>query len=594
MSRTIKHFMWGYQPHFRAAQEGLAEVLFKKIDNRLEPEVFVVGILSGDAPDNFPACVEPEDEYWIKSEDLNGVLAISERLRKTYPEAGMFQSHPLAQQRQDEELFRRSIRDAIQQVIQSHGSRQLDVTFYVSYPAKVAAYWVSVALGLQGTVLNSYPALKKTFVKMHEHRHIRVPVSLIEAATDVFLERSTEELLRPDPGLGGLSRDPDELLRTAADRFMTGLVWRVDQYSIEGMHGLFSSLNTISSLRYEKVPGAGRLVIARKSHPSVAERVSFAVPARLTSHRSVRKLLELASDELPLFCDPSHIYGLANKLEYDPRAEDLFEIHIRGHHHWELIHEGQVLMRVQYGLPSLPKLPFDEDKLRLDLARLFREKITPSKIELLVGLVKVAEQESHGTMLVITESAKSEAARLSQQGTPIQPLLLNAEVLRNLTPIDGAIILDQEGLCYAIGTILDGMATDNGDPSRGARYNSAIRYYESADAACMVVVVSSDGGVTFIPDPPPAIPRSLIDSVIATLTEIEGAEKIQRRLYRRTLDWLHAHKFYLTEADCTKLNAAVARLEERLWRADPAMPRIVQDPFQPDPAMSPELYYLNE
>jgi DisA bacterial checkpoint controller nucleotide-binding len=586
--------MWGYQPHFKIAQEVSAEDLFKRIDNRLKPEVFVVGILSDDVPENFPACVEPEDEYWIKSEDLNGVLAISARLQKTYPEAGMFQSHPLAQQRQDEELFRRSIRDAIQQVIQSHGSKQSDMKFYVSYPAKVGSYWVSIALGLQDLVLTSYPALHRTFVKMHEHRHIRVPVSFIEAATDIFLERATEELLRPDPGLGGVNRDPDELLRTAADRFMTALVWRVDQYSIEGMHGLFSSLNTISSLRYEKAPGAGRLIMARKDHPSVAERVSFAVPARLTSYRSVRKLLELASDELPLFCDPSQIYGLANKLEYDPSAEDLFEIHIRGHHHWELIYEGQVLMKVQYGLPSLPKLPFDEDKLRLDLARLFREKITPSKIELLVGLVKVAEQESHGTMLVITEAAESEAARLSQQGTPIKPLLLNADVLRNLTPIDGAIILDPQGLCYAIGTILDGMATDAGDPSRGARYNSAVRYVKSAEAPCVAVVVSSDGGVTFIPDPPPAIRRSQIDSVIETLAGIESAGEIQKRLYRQTLDWLHAHKFYLTEADCTKLNAVVARLDERLWRADPDMPRIVRVPFQPHPAMIPELYYLNE
>ena len=585
--------MWGYQPHFRIAQEISAEALFKRIDSRLKPEVFLVGILSNEVPDSFPACVEPEDEYWIKSEDLNGVMAIAERLQKAYPEAGMFQSHPLAQQRQDEELFRRSIRDAIRQVIQSHGSRQSDVTFYVSYPAKVGSYWVSVALGLQDTVLNSYPALKKTFVKMHEHRHISVPVSFIKAATDIFLERATEELLRPDPGLGGARTDPDELLRSAGDRFMTGLVWRVDQYSLEGMHGLFNSLNTISSLRYEKAPGAGRLVIARKGHPSVAEKVSFAIPAKLTSHRSVRKLLELASDELPLFCDPSQIYGLANRLEYDPSAEDLFEIHIRGHHHWELIHNGKVLMRIQYGLPSLPKLPFDEDKLRLDLARLFRE-ITPVKIDLLVGFAKVAEQESHGTMLVITEAADSEAARLVQQGTPIQPLLLNADLLRNLTPIDGAIILDPEGTCYAIGTILDGMATDNGDPSRGARYNSAIRYYESAQAPCMVVVVSSDGGVTFVPNPPPAIHRSLIDSVIETLVGIEGAEEIQRRLYRQTLDWLNAHKFYLTEADCIKVNAIVDRLEERLWRADPEVPRIVRVPFQPHPAMIPELYYLSD
>ena len=591
MANGIEHFMWGYQPHFRVAQKVAAERLFQKIDKRLRPEIFVVGILSDDVPGKFPACVEPEDEYWISSEDFNGVPAISEGLRKAFPEVDMFQSHPLAQQRQGEDLLKRSIRDAVRQVIGSHPSRSPDMAFRVSYPAKVDCYWVCVVLGLQNSVLSAYPSLKKTFVKMHEHRHIPVPVSFIEAAADIFLQRATEELLRPDPGLGGAGSDPDELLRAAGDRFMTGLVWRVDQNCLEGVHGLFGSLTTISSLRYEKAPGAGRILIARKSHPSVAEEVSLASPVKLTSYTSVRKLLELASDDLPLFCDPDQIYGLAHELEYTPAAEDLFEVQILGHHHWELKHTGKILMRVQYGLPSLARLPFDEDKLRIDLPRIFR-KISPANIELLVDLVRVAERESHGTMLVITDAAATEAARLAQQGTPISPLLLKAEVLRNLTPIDGAIILDPGGLCHVIGTILEGKATDSGDPSRGARYNSALRYYESAEAPCMIVVVSSDGGVTFIPDPPPAIRRSLIDSAIETMVGLESAGEIKRRLYRQTLDWLEAHRFYLAESDCNILNGLVDKLDERIRSEDQATMWIIRAPFRPHSGMDPELYYV--
>ena len=103
-------------------------------------------------------------------------------------------------------------------------------------------------------------------------------------------------------------------------------------------------------------------------------------------------------------------------------------------------------------------------------------------------------------MLVISESAAEEAQRLSVQGTPLVPCALTPELLRNLTPIDGAVILTPKGICHAIGTILDGRATEKGNPARGARFNSAVRYVESRSAPCLAVVVSEDGGIDLIPD----------------------------------------------------------------------------------------------
>lgn len=194
-------------------------------------------------------------------------------------------------------------------------------------------------------------------------------------------------------------------------------------------------------------------------------------------------------------------------------------------------------------------------------------------------------------MLVITEAAAAEAARLAQQATPVTPFLLDTDILQNLTPIDGAIILDPQGFCHAIGAILDGKATASGDPSRGARYNSAIRYYEAAEAPSVVVVVSSDGGVDFIPNPLPVVRRSLIDSAIATIVDLQSASEVRRELYRQTLDWLDDHRFYLTEEDCKTLNEAIEKLEERIRSEDKAMIWVVRTPFKPNPAMDPALYY---
>jgi hypothetical protein len=43
--------------------------------------------------------------------------------------------------------------------------------------------------------------------------------------------------------------------------------------------------------------------------------------------------------------------------------------------------------------------------------------------------------------------------------------------------------------------ILDGRASGRGDGTRGARYNSALRYIESSAYPCLAVVVSEDGMV---------------------------------------------------------------------------------------------------
>ena len=47
--------------------------------------------------------------------------------------------------------------------------------------------------------------------------------------------------------------------------------------------------------------------------------------------------------------------------------------------------------------------------------------------------------------------------------------------------------------------ILDGLATEKGDSSRGSRYNSAVRYVESSRYACLAIVVSEDGLIDLLP-----------------------------------------------------------------------------------------------
>ena len=74
-----------------------------------------------------------------------------------------------------------------------------------------------------------------------------------------------------------------------------------------------------------------------------------------------------------------------------------------------------------------------------------------------------------------------------------------AENLKRITEIDGAIMIDTSGNCHAYGVILDGMCTPNskGDMARGARFNSTKTYIEGrklqSGDSWLGIVISEDG-----------------------------------------------------------------------------------------------------
>jgi DNA integrity scanning protein DisA with diadenylate cyclase activity len=72
------------------------------------------------------------------------------------------------------------------------------------------------------------------------------------------------------------------------------------------------------------------------------------------------------------------------------------------------------------------------------------------------------------------------------------------ELKKRVCAIDGAVLIDTSGTCHSIGVILDGLAASTGDSSRGARYNSAVRFARSTKTPCLLAVVSEDGGTDLL------------------------------------------------------------------------------------------------
>jgi hypothetical protein len=168
---------------------------------------------------------------------------------------------------------------------------------------------------------------------------------------------------------------------------------------------------------------------------------------------------------------------------------------------------------------------------------------------------------------------------------------LTSDVLRHLTPIDGAVVLSPDGMCHAIGTILDGIASANGDPSRGARYNSAVRYVESTSAPCLAVVVSENGGVDYVPDLRPPIPRSEIEARLTALEAFLKSGRVSRRACGEIIAWFDVHRFYLMPEHCERLNHVVAALDAKFDATDPSLHTRVRAVYTPHPEMNGRLYY---
>lgn len=167
--------------------------------------------------------------------------------------------------------------------------------------------------------------------------------------------------------------------------------------------------------------------------------------------------------------------------------------------------------------------------------------------------VESASSVQHGAMIVISAAPDAEAARLSGQATLIVPGNLDADTVRNLCGIDGAMLFDPAGVCHAIAVILDGVATPEGDPARGARFNSAVRYLGTTEHKTMVCIVSEDGTIDVLPDFHPRIRHAEIIEALDELRRLSGAHQ-DGETFHNAWQKVESLAFYMNRAECDEAN----------------------------------------
>ena len=309
--------------------------------------------------------------------------------------------------------------------------------------------------------------------------------------------------------LGLLTRE-DILEKTHMDLLrLSGRMLLQALLNVDSANTAFDKFNKISSLSYEKTFSEGRIILLDQSqadqlvaHKMIRKMVQFEEKIPLSSTRHIRKILELSNPEVYLLSDGEHLYSTVELLQKYDLTYPIFTIEFNSYASWQLSFNNNKLMQITHEEVFIPKPKISYLEFSHEVKKIFPE-LDAKKINNLYKLTLEAFKQVKGTIIVVSRNARSEAYRLRNQGFLIEAMPLTPNIIRSITNIDGAVLMDLDGYCHGIGVILDGIATEKGDPSRGARYNSAIRYVETITnipnySNCFAIVISEDGDVDMI------------------------------------------------------------------------------------------------
>lgn len=344
-----------------------------------------------------------------------------------------------------------------------------------------------------------------------------------------------------------------------SEYYINNLFENIDDISTQTYEGAspFGSMLFLNTLDIEAIQGPIKFVIQFKKEDLIS----------IEDSKRIRKLLEMTNikNHLYLISDGNWVYGVG-KIEWDKLKETLnFRIDFKGISKYnlitinfekspssigELIVDGekgvyrsntdyevtyQKLVTVAFKNPKIGEESYTSNKMEAILRDKFKDQsstLSSEKISVLEQIVRKAREQRHGTMVVITDedTAKEELINLRKQSTLIEPNEVHPDHIKFLTAIDGAIYFDTEARCYAIGVILDGVAQPElGDSSRGARFNSAYRYYSKLELSgkkCVIVIISEDGMIDVVPSFNDEMKiLDLVEEIIDILDQREDSER---------------------------------------------------------------------
>ncbi len=565
--------MWGFQGHFRSSVQHEIDDSLKLIGVDADPLVLLVG-LSESEDVSHPVCVEPESGPFT-SRDLGEISSRAAAFFADDPETQILHSDSDLDERRQGGLRQQALGRAIATSIKESGAYP-ERTVIVGAPGRQGDHDVYTVVLLDQATFEQPPAFETEISD-----RLYVGRSLQHEVVSECLRRAAEAVQVPEAGrslfvLGSSQRD---LVRVAGRRFLDGLTIRASGMPSD----LFEHLSRIAELPYERAAASGRLLIAEAE--AIELDVELLTPVRLTNARSARKLLETCVSGASLVSDGRSLVGLSRSIAKVGQDANYLDIAVSGTAEWEVRWGEERYMQVSFGQPRLPVIPISPETFADTLQR----RIPRCDVGALWPLVTASQQFGHGTTIVIAESAADEARRLGTQGQPIRPRLLTPADLESVAAVDGAVVVDPDARCHAFGIILDGQSDGEGDPARGSRYNSAVRYCRSLQTPCAAIIVSDDGTVDLVPSLRRRVDPQRLEDALAKFESTIETDRLDGEPYARERREIERLAFYLNAEQCDRANF----VDQQIWsgRAKRGGITLHQPRFRPHPEMD-DSYFI--
>jgi hypothetical protein len=575
--------LWDGQGSFRWWLQSLTRDALSSIGVEVAPEALLIAF----AEDvSFSPIRIEQAQQRFRSADLARVEEDAQLAVADHPEANVLIADPRLAAGHSRGILEDSRRSAISRALAA-GWPDEQRTYFVGYPGKIDGSRVYPVVSVIESRWADYPALtrEQTESRIFTRRSLQEALvsKILESATDLLLGQIAPNGFELDAELR------EDLVRHAARDFVSRLAFVHGEWDGSRFD---AAMDAVSALPYEGRTGVGTIVLAKADHSDVDIAVAFREPVSLQNARAFRKALEMSGIDLHLLSDGVTAHGLGQVgSAYDLQSESVYTVTVVGHGSWELSHANVPLLRSDYGMIHLPKERISEASFVDTVERVFGSVVNAQR---LWSLTLAAAEQQHGTMLVIHKDAESEALRLAPQALAIEPRYLEADALSSLTSIDGAVLVSPDGLCHAVGVILDGTAVAGaGDPARGARYNSAVRYHSAAGpGSCVIVIVSEDGMINLLPALRRRVKRSDLEAAVQQLEAAVHAEKPDFELIGATNRRVESLEFYFDQARCDRVNAARERTNE-IRKAASTFYLVEVEQIRPHTDMTDE-YFLSE
>ena len=513
--------MWKYQDQTCTRFQLDAKEFFDHFSSELNPKIFLIG-LQNDIIEYPTICTVPQ------TEEIENYL---EELTK------------------DESSISSNIWPLRDQIKSKFNDMYKDKITFISDPVYLKRHNMLIVLQLDKLICNSIFLKKSIFGTIvcildfivKEFFYNIIPI-LKEQHDEMYITRS-------------ITHSIDYMRTNVCTNYVSKILSLFSKLNSDNYVWVFDKL---SSLQYEKNINTGSILICNENHKNVEIILKFKekIWLKSTRYRKIRKLLEITNNNLFLYGGGWFVSGIAKIKNTDNlKKDDLIFIKFLGLNTWQLIHGETVMLTIKDKKPVFNK-PENLIKLFYDLLSKKFSSITDEDKNTLWDIINQCKNQKKGTLIIISGMADDESLRLKNDSIYLTPKFINKNVYKQLSSIDGAILLDIHGICHSIGVILDGGSTIRSDSGRGSRYNSAIRYVDLKPNS-IAVIISEDGMVDLYPILPKKINKSEIYDLI---------EALQQKLLVVTKDinsaiglmWgLDRRRFYLSTEQCNTINNCI-------------------------------------